>query len=122
MKKASPAPIATPISKTDNMNLPWQTWARESSDFLVSATKSLDSNSVNYTVIGQICFISINASFENGKIQLPYTALVSKKIQLFADNAETPTYSTITSGSKELTVTANVNIMISDWFVIKLDS
>ncbi len=119
-KKLSPAPISTPISDNANLTLPWSVWLRETSTFLVDATKTTASNNVQYVMIGTLCFMSVNATFANGKIKLPYTALVAKKIQAFVDGASTPIYFDLNAGDTELTVTANVQIVISDWYMAQL--
>jgi len=122
-KKASPAPISTNLSANGgNTNLPWTTWLRETGDMLVNTTKTVTANDVSSTIIGQICFITVDASFANGKIQLPYNALFAKKIQAFVAGADAPTYINLIADSKELAVDANTRIQISDWFVAKLDS
>jgi len=119
-KKISPAPISTPISDNANLTLPWSTWLRESSNFLVDATKTVTANDVQYAMIGTLCFMTINSTFTNGKIKLPYTALVSKKIQAFIGGANTPVYFDLNAGDSELAVTANVQVVISDWFFAQL--
>lgn len=119
-KKISPAPISTPISDNANLTLPWSTWLRESSNFLVDATKTVTANDVQYAMIGTLCFISVNSTFTNGKIKLPYTALVSKKIQAFIGGANTPVYFDLNAGDSELAVTAHVQVVISDWFMAQL--
>ena len=119
-KKISPAPISTPISDNANLTLPWSTWLRESSNFLVDATKTVTTNDVQSVMIGTLCFMSVNSTFANGKIKLPYNALVSKKIQAFIGGANTPVYFDLNAGDSELTVTANVQVVISDWFMAQL--
>ncbi len=121
MKKASPAPISTNLSAEGGAtNLPWSIWLRETGELLVNATRTVVHGQVSSTTIGQICFMSVNATFANGKIKLPYNALVSKKIQAFVDGASTPTYFDLNAGDSELTVTANVQVVISDWFMAQL--
>ena len=122
-KRASSAPISTNLSASGgNTNLPWTTWFRETSDTLVSATKNEVKDNCNYTIIGQICFISINATIANGKIALPFNSLFAKKIQVFLNGSSTPVYYDLSADSAELNVDAGSAVVISDWYVVKLNS
>lgn len=120
-KKQSPAPISTQLNTSGgNTNLPWTTWLRETGDFLVDATKTTTANNVQHTMVGMLCFISVNATFANGKIKLPYKALIAKKIQAFIGGANSPVFFDLNAGDSELTITPNVQVVISDWFVAQL--
>jgi hypothetical protein len=122
MKKQSPAPISTQVNSTGgNTNLPWVTWLREASDFLTSATKTQNLDSCEYTMIGQICFINVAVSTTTGTVKLPYTSIYTKKICAFIAGANTPVYFDLPAGSNIITVTPSVSIVISDWYVTKLD-
>jgi len=95
-------------------------WLIETSKFLVDSSSTTTKDIVNYTTVGQMCFLNINAIVENGKIELPYTSLFTKKIQVFLDGANTPTYVELGANSAELNIGANGAVVINDWYFAKL--
>lgn len=120
MKKIAPAPVSTPIADKANLTLPWQTWLREAGNFIVSATKSQNSDSVSYTAIGQICFFNVKGHISSGIVKLPYKSAYGKKIAVFVGSAIVPVYVDLASGASQFTVPTTDSISISDWYACEL--
>lgn len=121
MKKASPAPINTPISDdTKQLQLPWKNWLREISNYMLESTieKPFGTQGLNYINIGKQCNLIFNGTLANTRLMLPYIASSSRYLTYYINGERKEAL--ITKGNNYVELPTQGTLIISDYFFAEL--
>lgn len=115
MKKATPMPIGSPISKGDQLTLAYSQWMQSVAGFMYEGTnEQVAASGVSYYMLGAVCYISITSA---GTWQLPYKVLKPRYIKYMANGTESSLLLDI--GANSITL-AGAGIVLCDWYLAEL--